>query len=181
VIWNWRWSSASRQVLASGTWHYFLLCRDRCLGVLVGQMLRQVLGLCGKIICTKAVLLIIRVYIIWINLCNGRTCYLIYWTALVTLQIVGNWAQHQHTPKLANCLWQPPSTCLFTKTCLWYQHHCSSAGWSLVHRMNLFFDGCWWISVGSTDYNQVKLRTQKISAEVPTRVNADGLRPISRT
>jgi hypothetical protein len=49
----------------------------------VGQMLRQVWGLCGKIICTKAVLLIIRVYIIWINLRNERTCYLIYWTALV--------------------------------------------------------------------------------------------------
>jgi hypothetical protein len=41
----------------------FLLCWDRCLGVPVGQMLRQVWGLCGKIICTKAVLLIIRVHI----------------------------------------------------------------------------------------------------------------------
>jgi hypothetical protein len=49
----------------------------------VGQMLRQVWGLCGKIICTKTVLLIIRVYIIWINIGNERTCYLIYWTALV--------------------------------------------------------------------------------------------------
>jgi hypothetical protein len=46
-------------------------------------MLRQVWGLCGKIIGTKAVLLIIRVYIIWINLRNERTCYLTYWTALV--------------------------------------------------------------------------------------------------
>jgi hypothetical protein len=35
----------------------------------VGQMLRQAWGLCGKII--------------WINLRNERTCYLIYWTALV--------------------------------------------------------------------------------------------------
>jgi hypothetical protein len=49
----------------------------------VGQMLRQVWGLCGNIICTKAVLLIIRLYIIWINLRNERICYLIYWTALV--------------------------------------------------------------------------------------------------
>jgi hypothetical protein len=49
----------------------------------VGQMLRQGRGLCGKIICTKAVLLIIRVHIIWINLRNERTCYLIYWTALI--------------------------------------------------------------------------------------------------
>jgi cation transporter-like permease len=49
----------------------------------VGQMLRQVWGLCGKIICTQDVLLIIRVYIIWIYLRNERTCYLIYWTALV--------------------------------------------------------------------------------------------------
>jgi hypothetical protein len=49
----------------------------------VGQMLRQVGGLCGKIICTKAVLLIIRVYIIWIGLRNERTCCCIYWTALV--------------------------------------------------------------------------------------------------
>jgi hypothetical protein len=48
----------------------------------VGQMLRQVWGLCGKIICTKAVLLIIPVYIIWINLRNERN-YLIYWTDLV--------------------------------------------------------------------------------------------------
>jgi hypothetical protein len=53
----------------------------------VGQMLRQIWGLCGKIICTKAVLLIIRVHIIWINLRNERTCYLIYWTALVCLRI----------------------------------------------------------------------------------------------
>jgi hypothetical protein len=30
----------------------------------MGQMLRQIWGLCGKIICTKAILLIIRVYII---------------------------------------------------------------------------------------------------------------------
>jgi hypothetical protein len=49
----------------------------------VGQMLRQIWGLCGKIICTKAVLLIIRVYVIWINLRSERTCYLIYWTALI--------------------------------------------------------------------------------------------------
>jgi hypothetical protein len=49
----------------------------------VGQMLRQVWGLCGKIMCTKAVLLIIRVCIIWINLHNEGTCYLIYWTALI--------------------------------------------------------------------------------------------------
>jgi hypothetical protein len=49
----------------------------------VGQMLRQVWGLCGKIICTKAILLIICIYIIWINLCNERTCYLIYWTILI--------------------------------------------------------------------------------------------------
>jgi hypothetical protein len=49
----------------------------------VRQMLRQVWGMCGKIICTKAILLIIRVYIIWINLRNERTCYLIYWIALV--------------------------------------------------------------------------------------------------
>jgi hypothetical protein len=49
----------------------------------VGQMLRQIWGLCEKIICTKAVLLIIRVYIIWINLRNERTCYLIYWTSIV--------------------------------------------------------------------------------------------------
>jgi hypothetical protein len=54
----------------------------------VGQMLRQVWGLWGKIICTKAVLLIIRVYIIWINLRNERTCYLIYWTALVITKYV---------------------------------------------------------------------------------------------
>jgi hypothetical protein len=53
----------------------------------VGQMLLQVWGLCGKIICTRAVLLIIRVYIIWINLRNERTCYLIYWTALVVTNI----------------------------------------------------------------------------------------------
>jgi hypothetical protein len=51
----------------------------------VGQMLQKVWMLCGKIIWTKAVLLIIRVYIIWINLCNVRTCYLIYWTALVLI------------------------------------------------------------------------------------------------
>jgi hypothetical protein len=49
----------------------------------VGQTLRQVWELCEKITCTKAVLLIICVYIIWINLRNERTCYLTYWTALV--------------------------------------------------------------------------------------------------
>jgi hypothetical protein len=53
----------------------------------VGQMLRQVWGLCGKIICTKAVLLIIRICIIWINLRNERSCYIIYWTALVLFRI----------------------------------------------------------------------------------------------
>jgi hypothetical protein len=42
----------------------FFLCWDRCLVVPVGQMLRQVWRLCGKIICTKAVLLIIRLCII---------------------------------------------------------------------------------------------------------------------
>jgi hypothetical protein len=83
AIRNRRWSSASRHVLASASWHWFLLCWDRYLGVPEGQMLRQVWKLCGKIICTKTVLLIIRVYIIWINLRNERTCYLIYWTALV--------------------------------------------------------------------------------------------------
>jgi hypothetical protein len=49
----------------------------------VEQMRRLVWELCGKIICTKAVLLIIRIYIIWINVRNERTCYLIYWTALI--------------------------------------------------------------------------------------------------
>jgi hypothetical protein len=58
AIRNRRWSSASRHVLASGASHRFLLCWDRCLGVTVGQMLRQLWGLCGNIICTKAVLLI---------------------------------------------------------------------------------------------------------------------------
>jgi hypothetical protein len=50
AIHNRRWSSASRHVLASGTWHWFLLCWDRCLGVPLGQMLKQVGGLRGKII-----------------------------------------------------------------------------------------------------------------------------------
>jgi hypothetical protein len=83
AIRNRRWSSASRHVLTSGAWQWFLLCWDRCLGVPVGQMLQQVWGLCGKIICTKAVLLIICVYIIWVNIRNERTCYLIYRTALL--------------------------------------------------------------------------------------------------
>jgi hypothetical protein len=48
----------------------------------VGHMLRQLWGLC------RAVLLIIRAYIIWINLRNERTCYLIYWTALVYIMKV---------------------------------------------------------------------------------------------
>jgi hypothetical protein len=48
VICNWWWSSASRHVLASGAWHWFLLCWDRCLGVLVRQILRQVWGLLEK-------------------------------------------------------------------------------------------------------------------------------------
>jgi hypothetical protein len=84
AIRNRRWSSASRHVLASDAWHWFLLCWDGCLGVPVGQMFRQVWGLCGKMFSTKAVLLIIRVYTIWINLRNERTCLLIYWTALVS-------------------------------------------------------------------------------------------------
>jgi hypothetical protein len=88
AIRNRRWSSASRHVLASGAWHLFILCWDRCPGVPVGQMLRHVWGLCGKIICSKAVLLTIRVYIIWIHLRNKRTCYLIYWTALVAWLVV---------------------------------------------------------------------------------------------
>jgi hypothetical protein len=43
---------------------FFYVCWDGCLGVPVGKMLRQVWGLCGKIICAKAVLLIKGVYII---------------------------------------------------------------------------------------------------------------------
>jgi hypothetical protein len=62
---------------------FFYVCWDGCLGVPVGKMLRQVWWLCRKIISTKAVLLIIGVYIIWINLHNERTCYLIYWTTFV--------------------------------------------------------------------------------------------------
>jgi hypothetical protein len=74
----------------------------------VGQMLRQVWGLCGKINWTKAVLLIIHVYIIWIHLCNERTCYLIYWTALV---LALKWYTHAHSTQLINsyCLKMSPN------------------------------------------------------------------------
>jgi hypothetical protein len=48
AIRNRRWSSANRHVLTSGSWHWFLLCWDRCLGVPVGQIVRKVWGLCGK-------------------------------------------------------------------------------------------------------------------------------------
>jgi hypothetical protein len=48
AIRNRRRSSASRPVLASGVWHWFLLLWDRCLGVPVGQMLRQVWGYVEK-------------------------------------------------------------------------------------------------------------------------------------
>jgi hypothetical protein len=85
-----RWFATDREVQqAVMSWlqtldkDFFHAEWDRCLGVPVGQMLRQVWGLCGKVICTKDVLLIIRVYVIWIHLRNERTCYLIYWTALV--------------------------------------------------------------------------------------------------
>jgi hypothetical protein len=58
------------------------------------------MGIMWKIICTKAVLLIIRVYIIWIHLCNERTCYLIYWTALVFSELHAE----THAVLLVNCL-----------------------------------------------------------------------------
>jgi hypothetical protein len=48
-----------------------------------GTNASESMGIMWKIICTKAVLLIICVYIIWINLRNERTCYRIYWTTLV--------------------------------------------------------------------------------------------------
>jgi hypothetical protein len=112
VIRNRRWSSASRHVLASGAWHWFLLCWDRCLGVPVGQMIRQVWGLCRKIICTKAVLLIIRVYIIWINLRNERTCYLTYWTAHVLCSCISQLRQHEDRRRKGHQLINSDFVCL---------------------------------------------------------------------